>query len=95
MNLETTEKIFDPTEQIKESTVACVDVFCRLKILTSKWTTKSYKRCPTKKRTPMPEKMIFAGENTLEAVVRALDLYKNRIAIITRLTPSPRVAENA
>ena len=33
VNLETTEKVFYPTEQIKESTVACVDVFNRLKIV--------------------------------------------------------------
>jgi len=43
----------------------------------------------------MPEKMTFAGENTLEAVVRVKNHRRDRMVIITRPTPSPRVAENA
>ena len=37
VNLEPTEEVFDPAEQVDENVLARVDVFDRLKLHTSKW----------------------------------------------------------
>ena len=40
VNLEPTEEVFDPAEQVDESALARVDVFDRLKLHTSEWAAR-------------------------------------------------------
>jgi hypothetical protein len=46
----------------------------------------------SKKSTPMPAKMAFAGENTWGTELRTVP--EKETVVFTRPTPSPRAAEN-
>jgi hypothetical protein len=65
VRLEAPEEIFDSFEQVNEHISARFDVLCRLTnaIVTMASTRKS-KPMLTKRRTPIPAKITFAGEDT-------------------------------
>jgi hypothetical protein len=69
--LETFEELFDPLEQIDEHTLTCIDVLSRLtKACVTMTRTKRWKTALTKRRTPIPANMTFAGENTCMIDIR-------------------------
>ena len=69
IGLKALEKVLNALEEIDEHLLACIDILGRLSndgimkpcILKSRL---------TKRRTPIPAKITFAGENTLETMIR-------------------------
>jgi hypothetical protein len=63
MTLETPEKAFDPLKEIDEHALACIHILRRLKGAAFMTTYKRSTRVLTKRRTPIPANITFAGGN--------------------------------
>ena len=64
MTLETLEKALDPLKEVDEHVLACIHILRRLKVPVL-WLLilKGSARALTKRRTPIPANITFAGGN--------------------------------
>lgn len=71
IGLKALEKVLDSLEEIDEHLLTCIDILGRLSNdgIMKPCISKS-KKLLTKRRTPIPTKITFAGENTLEMMIR-------------------------
>jgi len=89
------EKGFHALEHLKKSVLARANIFdCLKAVRITMNRTIVLRRIHTERRTPIPTKIVFAGENTCETTLRMQFLGHFDIMGHTRLKAPPRACEN-
>jgi hypothetical protein len=71
VNLESLEKCFYTLEDLKKSVLARANILgCLRAVRVTMDRTKVLRRIRTERRTPIPAKIVFAGENTCKIIMR-------------------------
>jgi hypothetical protein len=93
VDFEPSKETFYALEDVKKGILACANIFrCLLDVDIKMASAEASGRIQTKRRTPTPAKITFAGENTCQMRLR-VQISQIYVLEQTRPTPSPRVAE--
>jgi hypothetical protein len=91
------KKVFQAAKQVHKSILASADILNGLDDRSGRChqtTHAGSRKMLTWRRTPIPAKIVFAGENICGRACQRVDVEWPKLAI-TSPTPLPRVAENA
>jgi len=96
VNLQSLEIGFQALEGLEKGVLACADILSCLRCdHITMGVTNMLEKIPTRRRTPTAVKMAFAGGNACQISMRTWISGQVHELKHTRVTPSPKVSENA